>query len=36
MAPSDKRTYADVVIDNRGSLEETRAQVASLYRKLMD
>lgn len=35
MAPSDKRTYADVVIDNRGSLEETRAQVASLYRKLM-
>lgn len=36
MAPSDKRTYADVVIDNRGSMEETRAQVASLYRKLMD
>lgn len=36
MAPSVKRTYADVVIDNRGSLEETRAQVERCYRKLMD
>jgi dephospho-CoA kinase len=36
MAPSVKRTYADIVIDNRGSVEETLAQVESCYRKLMD
>lgn len=36
MAPSVKRTYADIVIDNRGSVEETRAQVEHCYRKLLD
>ncbi len=36
MAPSVKRQYADIVIDNRGSLEETRAQVEACYRKLID
>lgn len=35
MAPSVKRTYADVVIDNRGSLDETKAQVKKCYNKVM-
>lgn len=35
MPPSVKREYADVVIDNRGSLAETRSQVEACYRRLM-
>jgi dephospho-CoA kinase len=35
MAPSAKRAYADVVIDNTGSIEETRALVEALHRELM-
>lgn len=34
MPPTAKQTYADVVIDNSGSLEATRAQVEEHYRKL--
>ena len=35
MAPLAKKAYADVVIDNTGSIEETRALVEALHRKLM-
>ena len=35
MPPSAKRAYADIVIDNRGDLGRTRAQVEECYRKLM-
>ena len=35
MAPSAKQAYADVVIDNTGSIEETRALVETLHRELM-
>lgn len=35
MAPVAKRAYADVVIDNTGGLEATRAQVEACYRELM-
>ena len=35
MAPAAKRDYADVVIDNTGGLEATRAQVESCYGELM-
>lgn len=35
MAPAAKRDYADVVIDNTGGLEATRAQVEACYGELM-
>ena len=35
MAPSAKQAYADVVIDNTGSIEETRALVEAIHRELM-
>jgi dephospho-CoA kinase len=35
MPLSEKVKYADYVIDNRGSLEETRRQVEEVYKKLM-
>lgn len=34
MSPEEKRKYADFVIDNSGSLDETRLQVQRLYEKL--
>jgi dephospho-CoA kinase len=36
MPLSEKVKYADYIIDNRGSLEETRRQVEEVYKKLMD
>ena len=35
MVPSAKKAYADVVIDNTGSIEETRALVEAFHRELM-
>jgi dephospho-CoA kinase len=35
MPPSAKKAYAHIVIDNGGSLEETRAQVEACYKRLM-
>lgn len=36
MPLSEKVKYADYIIDNRGSLEETRQQVEVLYREMMN
>ncbi|NPB08407.1 MAG: dephospho-CoA kinase [Aquificae bacterium] len=36
LPPEEKVKYADYVIDSSGSLEETRKQVAELYRKLRE
>ncbi len=36
MPLSEKVKYANYIIDNRGSLEETRRQVEEVYKKLME
>ena len=36
ISPEDKKGYCDLIVDNSGSIEETRRQVEDIWRKLND